>query len=196
MQANADTMAVYDKTGVRTTVSDADLATIAGVGSLYTKARCIHTGASKPMASTDGSDYTVVATEVIYAECQVPLAVTATGVALFNGSAVAGNVKVGLYKMTSSTVGTLVATSAGTAQSGTDAYQLIPFTAAVDLVPGAYVIAAIGDTGGGTSKINTHTIGAFAASKLTGQAYATGFPSTLTPATTFTTALGPMASLY
>jgi len=196
MQANADTMAVYDKTGTRVAVTDADVATLAGVGLLYTKPRCIHTGASKPLATTDGSDYTVVATEVIYAEASVVMPVTATGIAVFNGSAVAGNIKVAIYKLTASTTATLVAVSASTAQAGTDAYQLVPFTAAVDLVPGTYMVAVFGDTGGGTSKVNTHTIGAFAAPRVTGRVYATGFPATFTPATTFTTALGPMASIY
>lgn len=160
--------------------------------------RNIHTGNSKPLATTDGTDYTVVATEVLIAEVFVPVNVTVTGVALFNGSAVAGNVKVGLADSN----GNVVATSASTAQSGTDAFQRIPFvvgatpTPYAAIGPGTYWVLAIGDTGGGTSKINTHTIGSFGAAKQTGQVYATGFTNITTPPTTFTTGLGPLASLY
>lgn len=165
---------------------------VAAAGGFSTSPRNWHTGASKPLATTDGTDYTVVATEVIIAEVFVPSNATITGVALFNGSAVAGNVKVGL----ANSAGAVVATSASTAQSGTDAYQLVPFTGTYAAVgPATYYVLAIGDTGGGTSKINTHIIGSFGGSKQTGQVYATGF-TTITPPTTFTTALAPMASLY
>lgn len=149
-----------------------------------------HTGGIS--ATTDFSDYTVVNTEVLIAEVFVPANATLTGVAIFNGSAVAGNIKVGLANSS----GTVVATSASTAQSGTDAYQRVAFTGTYAAVgPATYYVLAIGDTGGGTSKINTHTVGNFGAAKQTGQVYATGF-TTITPPTTFTTGLGPVASLY
>ena len=165
---------------------------IAAAGGGTSSPRLCHTGRSKPMASTDGVDYTVVNTEVMIGEISSYSNSTVTGVALFNGSAVAGNVKVGLCN----SAGVVVATSASTAQVGTDAYQLIPFTAPYAAKgPATYYVVAMGDTGGGTSKINTHTIGAFGQNKQAGQSYATGF-TTITPPTTFTTALGPMASLY
>ena len=165
---------------------------VAAAGGFSVSPRLCHTGANPVMASTDGTDYTVVNTEVLIAEVFVPANCTLTGVALFNGSAVAGNIKVGL----ANSAGTVVATSASTAQSGTDAYQLVPFTATYAAKgPATYYVLAIGDTGGGTSKINTHTVGAFGAAKQTGQVFATGF-TTITPPTTFTTALGPIATLY
>ncbi len=165
---------------------------IAAAGGFSFSPRLCATGGAPPAASTDGTDYTVVATEVLIAEVFVPANATVTGVALFNGSAVAGNVKVGL----ANSAGAVVATSASTAQSGTDAYQRIAFTSTYAAKgPATYYVLAIGDTGGGTSKINTHTVGNFGAAKQTGQVYATGF-TTITPPTTFTTALGPLASLY
>lgn len=165
---------------------------VPAAGGFSVSPRNIHTGASKPMATTDGTDYTVVATEVLIGEAYVDANCTITGIALFNGSAVAGNVKVGL----ADSAGNIVATSASTAQVGTDAYQLIPFTAPYAAKgPATYYVVVIGDTGGGTSKINTHTVGSFGADKQTGATYATGFTA-VTPPTTFTTGRAPIASLY
>lgn len=195
-EVTCSTLAASGAVTLASTLSIAGVATptggVAAAGGFSVSPRNWHTGGSKPMATGDGTDYTVVNTEVLIAEVFVPANATLTGVALFNGSAVAGNVKVGL----ANSAGAVVATSASTAQSGTDAYQLIPFTATYAAKgPATYYVLAIGDTGGGTSKINTHTIGSFGAAKQTGQVYATGF-TTITPPTTFTTALGPLASLY
>lgn len=165
---------------------------IVAAASLTASPRLCATGGNPVSAATDGTDYTVVATEVLIAEVFVPCNMSITGVALFNGLAVAGNVKVGLARSS----GGVVATSASTAQAGTDAYQLIPFTAPyAALGPATYYVLAIGDTGGGTSKINTHTFGTFGAAIQVGQDYATGF-TTITPPTTFTTATGAIANLY
>lgn len=141
--------------------------------------------------STAGTDSTPVITEVYIAEIFVPANVTVTGVANFNGSVASGNLKVGL----ASSAGAIVATSASTAMAGTDAYQLVPFTATYAAKGPAtyYILTFIDNT---TARVNSHTLaGACGASKQTGQVYATGF-TTITPPTTFTTALGPIASLY
>lgn len=152
--------------------------------------RLIHTGgAPNTSATAANTDQTPVATEVYIAEIAVPYPCTATGVAPYNGSAVSGNMKVGL----ANAAGTVVATSATTAASGTTAYQRVPFTAAVNLVPGTYYVLAFYDNN--TQRPTAWTAGSFGASKQTGQTYATGF-TTITPPTTFTTALGPVASLY
>ena len=98
--------------------------------------------------------------------------------------------------------GDLLATNAvaaaGTLQAGADAYQRIPFVTPTQLPPGTYYIGIIFD--GTTSRFNAHTFGNFGAGKLTGHVYATAMDTTaiagLTMPTTFTTALGPMASLY
>src|SRR5216684_1889296 len=130
-----------------------------------------------------------VITEVYYAEVYVPAPCTATGVAIYNSATLSGNVKAGL----ASSTGAILGTSASTASAGTTAYQLVPFTAALTIYPGTYYILNFWDNT--TSRPNTYTAGAFVAAKQTGQTYATGFTA-FTPATTFTTALGPVASLY
>jgi hypothetical protein len=171
---------------------------IRGAGTL--SPRCIHTGGEPAIATTSGTDATPVVTELYLAELFVPTPMTVTGVAIFNGTAVTDDVKVGLY----SADGTLLATNctalgAGTTQAGTDAYQRVPFTAAaVILGPQTCFVGLIFD--GTTSRFNTHTVGNFGAGKLTSHVYADAMLTTalsgLTMPTTFTTALGPIASLY
>ena len=152
--------------------------------------RLIHTGAAPPSASTSGTDATPVITEVYICEIFVPCYTSFTGLANMNGSVASGNMKVGLADST----GAIVATSASTAISGTDAYQRVPFTATYNARGPAtyYALLFIDNT---TARYNTHTFGNFGASKQTGQVYATGF-TTITPPTTFTTALGPIMGAY
>lgn len=152
-------------------------------------ARTIAIGGLVPAVSTDFTDATPVATEVYIGEVLVPINVTVTGVANFSGSVASGNLKVGLADST----GAIVATSASTAMVGTDAYQRIPFTATVNLLPGTYYILTFYDNG--TARYNAPPLGSFGAAKQTGQVYATGFTA-ITPPTTFTTNLSAIASLY
>lgn len=152
--------------------------------------RLIHTGgAPNTSATAANTNQTPVATEVYIAEIMVPYPCTATGLSVYNGSAVSGNMKVGL----ANSAGTVIATSASTAASGTTAYQNVPFTAALTINPGTYYALTFYDNN--IQRATAWTAGAFGASKQTGQTYATGF-TTITPPTTFTTALGPVASLY
>lgn len=151
--------------------------------------RCIQSGNVPVKASTDGTDKTPVTTEVYIAELNIEAPVRATGIALFNGSAVAGNIKLGLYN----SAGKLIAQTASTAQSGTDAFQRVAFTAPINLKPGVYYMASTHNNTGG--RVNTHPIGNFGASKATGATYGT-LPTTITPPTTFTADLGPMGGLY
>lgn len=163
---------------------------VPAAGGFSISAKLFHTGGVPATASTSGTDATPVITEVYIAEVFVPANVTLTGVSVMNGSAVSGNLKVGL----ANSAGAVVATSASTAQSGTDAYQRVPFTSTYAAKGPAtyYVLLFIDNT---TARFNTHTFGDFGAAKQTGQVYATGFTA-ITPPTTFTTALGPIASLY
>ncbi len=150
--------------------------------------RLVHTGQTPVKASTDGTDHTIVATETQIVEISINQAMLVTGVAVFNGSAVAGNLKVGLF----SSAGALLAQSASTAASGTDAFQRIAFTAAYQAAPGRYYVGVQGNNTGG--KINSHPIGNFGASVKTGETYGTF--TTITPPTTFTADVGPMGGLY
>lgn len=141
-------------------------------------------------ATSAFTNQTPVITEVYIAEVFVPLNVTVTGVAALNGTVASGNLKVGLFNSS----GTLLATSASTASSGTTAYQLVPFTAPLAVVgPATYYVGTFYDNT--TVRATALTTGSCGASKQTGQVYATGF-TTITPPTTFTTALGPVANLY
>ena len=153
--------------------------------------RLCHTGGFTPAANTDGTDTTPSATETYIAEVLVPGpgSVTITGISLFNGSANAGNIQLAL----ADSAGNIVAQTASTAASGTDAYQDVPLTAAYTAVGPAtyYVLLQNNNT---SNRFNSHTFGRFGASKKTGETFGTF--TTITPPTTFTTALGPIATLY
>ena len=150
------------------------------------------------MATGDGTNATTNTANTIYlAELFVPANCTATGIAVFNGTAVAGNGKALLYKRTGATTGVLVAQSASTLMAGPTAYQLIPFTATVDLKgPGTYFVGMIYDDT--THDLRGHTLGAFATGTYaTGVTYATDSTlATVTLPTTFAATTGPIASLY
>lgn len=141
-------------------------------------------------ATASATDQTPVATEVYIAEVSVPVNVAITGVAVYNGSAVSGNMKVGL----ASSTGAILATSASTAASGTTVYQRVPFTAVYNAVgPATYYVLTFYDNN--TQRSTAHTVGNCGAAKQTGQTYATGFTA-ITPPTTFVTAVGGVSSLY
>lgn len=165
---------------------------VAAAGGFTATPRNMHTGGNPASVSTDFSDYTIVVTETIRAEIFVPANVSSTGVAIFNGSSVAGNLTAYLIDSTGTQVPSVL--TASTAQSGTDAYQRIPWSGGPYTIkgPATYWIAVQGNNTGG--KINAHTIGNFGADKQTGQVYGTLVAATAP--TTFTTALGPVASLY
>jgi len=150
--------------------------------------RLIHSGNVAPLVNTDGTDATPVITETYICEIQIPVAMLVTGIAHFNGSVASGNIKLGLF----SGAGALLASTASTLMVGTDAYQRVPFTTPYQAAPGKYLVALQVDNT--TARVNAHTFGNFGASKKTGEVYGTW--TTLTPPTTFTTALGPIASLY
>lgn len=159
----------------------------AGNPSVAASPRTVHTGGVPAQVSTAGTDATPAVTETYLAEIYVPTGMTITGVALFNGSAVGGNVTIGILDA----AGNLLGKSASTAQANTDTYQLVPL--ALTLTAGTYYVAAQFDST--SARFNTHVFGIFGAGKLTGQTYGT-MPSGSTMPTTFTTGLGPIASLY
>ncbi len=165
--------------------------------------RCCHTGGTAAQVSTDFTNSTPVITEEYLCEVIVPFPTVVTGISVFNGSDVTGNMTVGLR----ASDGTLLAKSASTAGSGTDAYQNIPFsttysnnngttitgTGALRLEAGTYYVLV--QYSSATARYNTHTIGAFGAGKTTGGTYGTVLATGTMPVT-FTTALGNVATLY
>lgn len=150
--------------------------------------RTVYTGNVPVKASTDGTDTTPVITETYIAEIEIPVGCRATGFANFNGSVASGNLKVILFN----SAGTVIASSASTAMSGTDAFQRIPFSAPINLRPGQYFVGLqVNNT---TARVNTHPIGNFAQFKKTGEVYGTA--TAITPVSTFTAGVGPMGGLY
>lgn len=153
--------------------------------------RLVMTGNWKPLAITDGTEVTCVATTTYVAELFIPANMTVTGVALVNATAVAGNIQVGLA--TSAGAPIAAALSASTAASGTAVYQRVPFaTPYAAKGPATYYVQLQCNNVG--YKFRSHTIGDFGAQSQAAGTFGT-FVS-FAPAGTFTTAVGPVASLY
>lgn len=164
-----------------------DMASAAG-GTRPSPRNC-HSGGEPAIATTSGTNLDIVTTETYIAEVFVPATATVTGIGIFNGTAVAGNVQVFL----ANAAGTVVASSASTAASGTTAYQLVPFSTPYTAAgPGTYYVCVQGNNSGGD--LRTHVVGTFGASKATSTVF--GTLASITPPTTFTTGVGPIASLY
>lgn len=157
--------------------------------------RCCHTGGAPAQISTEGTNLSAVVTELYLAELFIPHNMTITGASVFWGDATEGNAKVMLF----SSSGARVGISASTDVSGftADSYgSRIPFATPVAAYgPAPYYVGVICDNSG--NRINTHILGNFGAGKITGLVYATeaGYASVTVP-TTFTTGLGPIATLY
>lgn len=167
---------------------------VAAAGGFSHAPNLCHTGGIPADVSTFGSELTITNTELYVAQVFIPANCTVTGVAFMTGATTNGNVKVMLFN----SAGTRVAISASTDNSGFtgDTYNRVPFTSTYAAKgPATYYVGVICDTN--TNTINTHTFGDFRAGKITGLVYATeaGYASITAP-TTFTTALGPVASLY
>jgi hypothetical protein len=156
-------------------------------------ARMISTGNTvSDAADADAGSFTnqtPVTTETYFAEIMVPYAVSVTGIAFLNGSDVTGNITGALADAS----GAIIAVTATTAGSGTDAYQRIALTSGPFVIPpGTYFICR--QNSSGTGRLAAHTFGNFATGKTTGET--NGTITAITPTTTFTTAIGPVASLY
>lgn len=154
--------------------------------------RLVHTGGVTIMAAADGTDTTPSATETYVSEIFVPCNMTVTGIAVFNGS-VAGTDKLCaiLYDATGAAVAQSAA--AGVTATGVDSFQRLPLTTPYAAKgPATYYVGC--QANGTTTRLNTHTVGNFAAQKKTGETF--GAATTLTIAGTFTTAVGIIASLY
>lgn len=152
--------------------------------------KLFHSGGMPARVSTDGTDATPSVTETYVVAVNILANCTVTGVAQMNGSATgSGNITVFLADST----GTVLASSATTAISGTDAYQRVPFSSTYAAKgPATYFIAVQYDNT--STRFNTHVFGDFPAGKITSTVY--GTLVSFTAPSTFTTGLGPIASLY
>jgi hypothetical protein len=165
---------------------------VAAAGGFTVAPRGLHTGGITATQTTDGNDTTPATTETYIAEIIVPANMTITGIAFFNGSAVGTDKLVGILFNSS---GVVVANTAlaGTTATGTDAFQKIDLAATYAAKgPATYYVGL--QVNGTTYRFNSHILGVFGASKKTGETF--GTPTTITAPTTFTTAQGPIASLY
>jgi hypothetical protein len=142
--------------------------------------------------TSDGNDTTPVITETYIAQVFIPCNVKIIGIAFFNGSAVGTDKLVGiLYDST----GVVLANTnlAGVTATVIDNFQRIPLTSPFFATGPANFYVGL-QANGTTYRANTHILGNFGASKKTGETF--GVPTAITPPTTFTTAVGPIASLY
>jgi microcystin-dependent protein len=168
---------------------------VAAAGGFSATPRNVHTGGNPAMLSTDGTNTDAVVTELYVAEVFIPANCTVTGAAVLWGTNTNGNAKVALYN----SAGTRVALSASTDVSGYTGASYgtrIAFSAPYAAVgPATYFLGVICDDN--TNDVRTHTLGNFGAGKITGLVYATeaGYATISAPAT-FTTAEGPIATLY
>lgn len=201
---NADVTGTLDVTGASTftDVAMSGVATptggIAAAGGFSISPRLCHTGGVPAQETTYGTNAATNTAGTVYlAEVFVPANMSVTGVAVFNGTAVAGKGKVMLYTSAGNLVAMSETATGGTTMSGTTAYQLIPFVGGPIAVegPATYFIGTIYDTT--THDIRGHTIGSFASGEDAGNTYATDSTfATVTLPTTFATTTGPIASLY
>jgi len=148
-----------------------------------------HSCDAPPIATTTGTDTTPVITETYFSRVIIHYTAQLTGIAVLNGSAVAGNLNVILYDVD----GKPVASSGSVAQSGTAAYQSVPFSAAVTVVgPGVYYVGL--QCSSTSARFRSHAISMCPAGKKTGETFGTA--TAITVPTTFTADQGPIASTY
>lgn len=193
---NGTVGATTPSTVVATTVSASGAITptggVAAAGGYAVSCRLFATLGQPAIATTSGTNLDIVTTETYRAEVFVPATCSSTGVAVFNGTAVAGNLTAYLTTAAGAEVG--VVNTGSTAASGTTAYQLIPWSGGPYTIvgPATYFIAVQGNNAGGD--LRTHVVGVGGADKQTTTVY--GTLTVATAPTTFTTGVGVIASLY
>jgi len=166
---------------------------VAAAGGFSVAPRGLHSQGIPARVSTDGNDSTPSTTETYIQSMFVPANMTITGVKVFNGSNVTGNMTIGLANaVTGAAIGAAV--TASTAGSGTDAYQTIPFAAPYAAVgPANYLVCV--QYSSATARYNTHTIGTDPVVVQTGTTYGT-IPTISPLPTVFTTNVGNIISFY
>lgn len=161
-----------------------------GITQPGTASTVYHTGGVGPGVAAFGTDTTPVTTETYICEVIVPTNCTLTGLSVLNGSAVSGNITVGLANSAGAVVAQSATTTAG---SGTNAYQQIPFTTTYAAVGPAKYFALV-QYSATTARYRAHILGNFGAAKKTSETY--GTLTTVTPPTTFATAGAIVADTY
>ena len=142
-----------------------------------------------------GVDTTPVAGTLYICEMYVPYKATWTGLRVLNGSVAAtDNLLVALYD----TNGILITNSAlaGVTATGVNTFQNVPFNNTVTLQPGRYFNMT--QFNGTTTKFRPWTAANGSnqmTTSISGGTFGT-IPTSFTPPTTFTTAVGPIAALY
>lgn len=164
---------------------------VAAAGGFSVSPRTFHTGGMAPSAITSGDDTAFTTTVTYFAEVFVPANATVTGVRVLMGTA-AGNGNISVALANSS--GTVVASSATTTTSGTQTtYTQVAFSTTYAAVgPATYWVLVQGSNT--SDKIRTIAAAPAGTGSKTAQTYGT-FTS-ITPTTTWTTGVGPTASLY
>lgn len=176
-------------TGASSVVATGNV-TVGGLIGPGTQSTIFHTGGVGPGVAAFGTDTTPVVTETYICQVDVPENATFTGLSVLNGSAVSGNIQVGLANSAGSVVASSASTTAG---SGTNAYQQIPFSTTYAAVGPAKYFALV-QYSATTARYRTHILGNFGAAKKTSETY--GTLTTVTPPTTFATAGAIVADTY
>ena len=187
-------------TGIATPVGG--VANAGGTTKVVAYPGSVHTGGVPATATAEGDDATPVNTEIYYSEIFVPCNMTVTGISHFNGSNVGTDAR---HSALLDIDGALVTGSAtgADATSGADTYEKQAFTGgAITIVgPATYFVATI--YAASTGRYNAHGTATTAlgfstnmiAGKITGQTYG-AIPASNSLTYTYTTDLGPIASLY
>lgn len=166
---------------------------VAAAGGFSAAPRGLHSQGQKAVVSTDGNNSTPSTTETYITSMYVPCNMTLTGVKVFNGDNVTGNIRIGLANaVTGAPIA--AALTASTAGSGTDAYQTIPFASPYAAVgPANYLVCVQYDSA--TARYNTHTLGTDPCIVQAGTTYGT-MPTVSPLPTAFVTNVGNIMSFY
>lgn len=153
---------------------------------------CIALG-SLALTSYETNGVAQVAGTINYVDIYVPFAQTWTGVGILNGTTVGTHNVIGVLYGSN---GALLAQTASTLSASASVFQNIAFSGGpLPLPQGRYFI---GFQYSGTTPTPRHILAANGSSWITGTVagVAGTIPSSITPATTFTTAVGPISQLY
>lgn len=148
-----------------------------------------NTGNALFPAVTSGNDSTAVNTETYISQIDIPVQTTLTGVQWMGLATSTGNVQFSLADSTGAVI--TAAQTASTATAATANYQSASFVATYLAKPGKYFLLM---QNSGSNHYRAHTIGVFGCSKKTTEVFGTF--TAVTPPTTFTTNLCPIAATF